>query len=120
MPLMNPYPVWTKYRQFKTGDLVQIDHGNRPLGIIHGLPKPRYTVSPRSMNWTGGNTNYLEYPVLISDVDETKLYDRWYWPGGLYHRMYWDDDDNRVVMEPGRDPLIAYIHPSYLIFLTES
>lgn len=133
----------TKYREFNIGDLVQIEHGNRPLGIINGglclryqkpwfliYQKPYreihkykkdkddnydYTVAPDIINepyQTG--VNYQVYPVLISDVEETRLFEKWYWSGGL---MVYSYESQTMIRNPIHDPLVAYIHPSYLTFL---
>lgn len=120
----------SKYREFKYGDLVQIEYGDRPLGIIVGEPKRRYGDSARSKavwNQVAGkydtihyqipdSVNVLEYPVLISDMEETRKHQKWYWLGGLTER--WDYSEP-AKMRTDIDPLIVHIHPSHLTFICD-
>lgn len=118
------------YHKFKEGDLVYVEYGNRPLGIIYGEPKRRYPEERIQEYCQDGKwyskvirinpqVNYFEIPVLISDTDETRKHEKWYWPGGLYQLHYDDDQGSFYKLRENQDPLIAYIHPSYLTFVTE-
>jgi hypothetical protein len=93
---------------FQAGDLVQVLHGNNPLGIIRGDRKPRYSA-PNAYGPRDPKANYYEWAVIISDMEETLKYERWYWPGGLID--YWGDRNKQ------HDALTPFIHASFLKFL---
>lgn len=111
----------TKYI-FKHGDLVQVKYGNEPIGVIIGEPKPcwgeGYILNSRVYT---GHTNYLEYSVMISDIEETHKYHRWYWRGGLYYNEWYTSGvPSNKVYRDDINPLIAHIHPIYLTLLSEA
>ena len=92
------------YRNFKVGDLVQIDHGSKPLGIVIGEPR----LSKNKHIKTG------EYPINIYDIDEVYKEIKW------YHTFSWSFDSLGESVYGCGPILPVYIHPEYLIFLSEA
>ena len=121
------YTKWlnNKWKHFKYGDLVMVEYGNKPTGIVVGEPKPRYGLMSKITYPNGyvnppvytklevpNSVNYLEYPILIPDTEETSNNQKWYWPNGLFNAFY-------KTRNKENDPFISYIHPSYLTLLEE-
>ena len=91
-------------RIYYFGDLVEINHGNKPLGMV---------VGPRQVNMF---TNVSTYPIDLFGTEEIIKYPRWYHSGGIEIHSY--DYMTNTTTTTQRKLLPVYIGPFYLKFLS--
>lgn len=118
------------YPKFKIGDLVQVEYGDRPLGIVMGHALRRYgenALGSRGSYSINGEyvsrsyeldkgINYFQYPVMIQDAEE--LFKNRH----FYHSCfrYPPDTFNSFLSHRFKNDMDFFtpqIHPLYLTFI---
>lgn len=125
--------------KFEIGDMVQINYGAKPFGIILDGPKKKSEIYPKAMlrnerydsetgKWiiTGPQqnmwevspgTNVMEYQVFICDLEEVKEFIKWYDVKNSYQWHIFSSSNGEryenIITQ------YAWIHPIYLSKVSE-